>query len=1009
MDDLLNEFLVETNEAIDVVDVELVILEQDPNNNSVLDNIFRLVHTIKGTCGFLGLPRLESVAHSAENVLGKFRDGEILVTPDAVTLILAALDRIKEILAGLEETQEEPQGDDTEIKDRLNAMAAGDAAPAPAPVAPVVVEATEATDVVSSLGNIPGDVSLEELEAAFAAAPGPGDMLANEDSSESLFERLGGLDTVKVLSHLFHNRILSDARTKELLEGADLRGSKNLMTKFFQESFEAEHCILDKVKATFDSFISKNCSTSQFNITSEHLKSVLEEIDISLTLIDEVVGIYEIAGETITENSIETAKTSDVKKEVSEKVAAESNLANQSIRVNVGVLEELMTMVSELVLTRNQLMQIARNSGDNDYTVPLQRLSQCTTELQEGVMKTRMQPIGNAWSKLPRIVRDLTMDLGKKIDLQMLGKETELDRQVLELIKDPLTHMVRNSADHGVETPDKRLAAGKKETGVIRLNAFHEGGHIIIEITDDGAGLPVQKLKEKALKLELATAEELDDMSDNQIQRFIFHAGFSTAEKVTSVSGRGVGMDVVRSNIEKIGGTVDLKSIEGKGTSFAIKIPLTLAIVSALVVECNKQRFAIPQISVLELVRACPDSDHVIEYVNGTPVLRLRDRLLPLTSLRTILGFEEEKDKKEDFIIVAQVGNFTFGIIVDQVFDTEEIVVKPVAPILKDMDIYSGNTILGDGSVIMILDANGLAQAISEKSDSSAGADFGADTEEDGETSTMGEEKEAILSFKAGGKSLKAVPLSLVSRLEEIDVKDIEYSDGKPLVQYRGQLMPMMTLNDTYQIKEEGRQQVLVFANAGKTMGLIVEEIIDILEDNIEVELVSNTKGVIGSAVINGKSSEIIDVAYFLEQVFGSWSASVNIDKKEDHRSNILLVDDSTFFLHMVRPLLSAAGYKVTAVSSAAEALKFRDKGIIFDVIISDIEMPDMDGFSFAKEIKSKGEWTEIPLIALSSSTRPEDYDLGRAVGFNDYLEKRDRDSLIKTLDEQIRLKSEAA
>jgi two-component system chemotaxis sensor kinase CheA len=938
-------------------------------------------------------------------------------------LILAALDRIKEILAGLEETQEEPVGDDTEIKNKLNAMAEGkvapDSVPEPVVVAPVlaVSEPLDEAPMVSSLGNIPGDVSLEELEAAFAAAPGPNDDLSSSDTamdqdSESLFDRIGGLDTVKVVTHLFHNRMLGDAVTKDIFAGTDLRVSKAAITQFFTVSFTSGKCEESEIAGAFAPFIAKNCTIEQFEATAIHLKSVLEEVDISSIISGEVYNIYVGAREVVTKNSIQTASIDKTKKQKdnSAKKAAESNLANQSIRVNVGVLEELMTMVSELVLTRNQLMQIARNTGESDFTVPLQRLSQCTTELQEGVMKTRMQPIGNAWSKLPRIVRDLTMDLGKKIDLQMLGQDTELDRQVLELIKDPLTHMVRNSADHGIETPEKRLVAGKKETGTIRLNAFHEGGHIIIEITDDGAGLPVQKLKEKALNLGLATAEELDEMSDNQIQRFIFHAGFSTAEKVTSVSGRGVGMDVVRSNIEKIGGTVDLKSIEGKGTSFAIKIPLTLAIVSALIVQCDEQRFAIPQISVLELVRACPDTDHSIEYVNGTPVLRLRDRLLPLTSLRNILGFEEEENKKEDFIIVTQVGNFTFGIIVDQVYDTEEIVVKPVAPIIKGMNIYSGNTILGDGSVIMILDANGLAQEISAKSDSSAGTDFGSD-EEDESAAAIETEKEAILTFRAGGSAPKAVPLSLVARLEEIEVKDMEYSDGQPVVQYRGQLMPMMTLNDDYKVKEEGRQQVLVFSNAGKTMGLIVEEIIDILEDNINVELVSDTAGVIGSAIINGISSEVIDVAYCLEQLFGTWSTARTDDDEEgiDNRSDILLIDDSTFFLYMVRPILSAAGYKVTAVGSAEEALKLRAKGHTFDVIISDIEMPDMDGFGFAREIKSKGEWTEIPLIALSSSARPEDYDLGRAVGFNDYIEKRDRDSLIKSLAEQIKLKNEAA
>ena len=379
-----------------------------------------------------------------------------------------------------------------------------------------------------------------------------------------------------------------------------------------------------------------------------------------------------------------------------------------------------MTLVSELVLTRNQLLQLARTQENNSFTVPLQRLSHITSDLQEGVMKTRMQPIGNAWNKLPRLVRDLSREMDKKIELIMLGADTELDRQVLELIKDPLTHMVRNSGDHGLESPAERRAAGKPETGHITLNAYHEGGHIIIEIADDGRGLPLDRIRAKVLKNGLATEAELAGMSETQLQRFIFRAGFSTAAVVTAVSGRGVGMDVVKTNIEKIGGTIDLKSVPGAGTTFTIKIPLTLAIVSALIVEAGGERFAIPQISVVELVRAQKEagrghneagSEIVIERINDTPVLRLRDRLLPLVNLNDLLALGESKnDDTGAYIVVAQVGAGSLGIIVDRVFDTEEIVVKPVAPILRHVTMFSGNTILGDGSVIMILDPNGIAR-----------------------------------------------------------------------------------------------------------------------------------------------------------------------------------------------------------------------------------------------------------------------------------------------------------
>ena len=372
-----------------------------------------------------------------------------------------------------------------------------------------------------------------------------------------------------------------------------------------------------------------------------------------------------------------------------------------------------MTMVSELVLTRNQLLEIVRRHEDSEFKTPLQRLSNVTAELQEGVMKTRMQPIGNAWQKFPRIVRDLSNELGKQIDLEMQGAETELDRQVLDLIKDPLTHMVRNSADHGLETPEERRAAGKPEHGRIRLSAYHEGGHIIIQVADDGRGLDTERIKAKAVAQGLVSEAEIEKLSEAQIHKFIFAPGFSTAAKITSVSGRGVGMDVVRNNIDQIGGTIDVKSVAGVGLSFTIKIPLTLAIVAALIVEAGGDRFAIPQLSVVELVRARSGGEHRIERIKDTTVLRLRDKLLPLARLSHLLGAEAAgRDVESGFIVVTQVGSQTFGIVVDSVFHTEEIVVKPMSSKLRHIAMFSGNTILGDGSVIMIIDPNGVAQAL---------------------------------------------------------------------------------------------------------------------------------------------------------------------------------------------------------------------------------------------------------------------------------------------------------
>ena len=408
------------------------------------------------------------------------------------------------------------------------------------------------------------------------------------------------------------------------------------------------------------------------------------------------------------------AAQGEAKSVVEVDVPEADKVANQSIRVNVDTLEHLMTMVSELVLTRNQLLEISRRNDDTEFKVPLQRLSNVTAELQEGVMKTRMQPIGNAWQKLPRIVRDLAGELHKQIELEMHGADTELDRQVLDLIKDPLTHMVRNSADHGLETPAERAANGKPEQGTIRLSAYHEGGHILICIADNGRGLNTERIKAKAISNGLVSEAELEKMTEAQIHKFIFAPGFSTAAAVTSVSGRGVGMDVVRTNIDQIGGTIDVKSVAGEGSSVTIKIPLTLAIVSALIVEAAGDRFAIPQLAVVELVRARANSEHRIERIKDTAVLRLRNKLLPLMHLKKLLKIDDgtSSDPENGFIVVTQVGSQTFGIVVDGVFHTEEIVVKPMSTKLRHIDMFSGNTILGDGAVIMIIDPNGIAKAL---------------------------------------------------------------------------------------------------------------------------------------------------------------------------------------------------------------------------------------------------------------------------------------------------------
>ncbi len=470
--------------------------------------------------------------------------------------------------------------------------------------------------------------------------------------------------------------------------------------------------------------------------------------------------------------------------------ASEASSLKSTIRVDVGTLEHLMTMVSELVLTRNQLLETARRDENAAFKVPLQRLSQVTAELQDSVMKTRMQPIGNAWTKLPRLIRDLCAELGKDIDIETSGAETEIDRQLLELVRDPMLHMIRNAADHGIETPSERLKVGKSARGVVRVAAAQEGGFITLSISDDGRGLDLPRIRNKALALGLCSPADLERMTDQQVARFIFHPGFSTAQRITNISGRGVGMDVVRTNIEQMGGSVDVRTSHGAGTTVDIKIPLTLAIASALIVEAGGHRFALPQSAVVELVRPSGSGDARLEKLNGSPVLRLRERLMPLVQLSSLLKIadaQQSDDLSGAFIVVCSIGQIQFGVVVSNVLETEEIVVKPVSTRIRHLSCYSGATILGDGTVIMILDPNGLMQSISTD------VEAHNDNLATGEEAVSGVEKTSLLIFRAGSGAPMAVPLATVTRLEEIDCSKIEVANGQPMVQYRGTLMRLIT------------------------------------------------------------------------------------------------------------------------------------------------------------------------------------------------------------------------
>jgi len=749
-DDIVREFLVESAENLDLLDRELIHLEKEPRNRDTLASVFRTIHTIKGTCGFLGFTKLESVAHVGENLLSKLRDLEIALDPAITTALLQMVDAIRQMLASVEAAGNEGERNDQELiktLTRLQRQGSSDK--------PQVISAANKSAPPVEKAAAPPPEAVSRVEAKPKAKP--------ETKPE----------TVEVGAER------SDAGPQGTADG------------------------------------------------SQQQKS--------------------------------------------------GSVSDSSIRVDVVLLDKLMNLVGELVLARNQILQFSNGKEDVGLLAPSQRLNLITTELQEGVMKTRMQPIGNIWSKFPRTVRDVATMCGKQVRIEMEGKETELDKTIIEAIKDPLTHIVRNSVDHGIETPTKRVAAGKSAEGRLSLRAYHEGGQVIIEISDDGAGLDSEKLRHKAVEKGLITAEQSAKMGEREATNLIFLPGFSTAEKVTNVSGRGVGMDVVKTNIDKIGGTVDVQSKPGAGTTVRMKIPLTLAIIPALIVTNRGERYAIPQISLLELVRLeREDAKKRIELIQGVPVYRLRGRLLPLVYLDRELRADPSTVAADAVnIVILQADERQFGLVVDGINDTEEIVVKPLGKQLKGIETFAGSTIMGDGRVALILDVLGIAQSSNVVNEVRARAL----AEKEKELVTDQGDKQTLLLFTGPGDGHMAVALDHVGRLEEFPISTVERAGGVEVVQYRGEILPLMFLSEMLEERRShsrlaatpartsnpDKLQGIVYSSEGKRVGLVIDRILDIVDESIKIKSAPSRPGVLYTAVIQGRVTELLDMPALLQ------------------------------------------------------------------------------------------------------------------------------------------------
>jgi two-component system chemotaxis sensor kinase CheA len=674
-----------------------------------------------------------------------------------------------------------------------------------------------------------------------------------------------------------------------------------------------------------------------------------------------------------------------------EDVTRSSAAVDANIRVGVGLLDKLMDLVGELVLTRNQILQFNIEREDPALNATSQRLNLITTELQEGVMKTRMQPIGMVWNKLPRVVRDMGTTLGKQIHLQMDGAETELDRTIIEAIKDPLMHLVRNSCDHGIETPEVRIRAGKSPQGTLTLRAYHEGGQVNIEIGDDGAGIDVTRVKQKALENGLLRPEQAEKLSDREALGLIFQPGFSTAQVVTNFSGRGVGMDVVKSHIEKIGGVVDIISRLGEGATVKIRIPLTLAIIPGLVITSGGERFVIPQVSLLELIRLEGDaSGKHIEYVHGTPVFRRRGSLLPIAYLNQVLGLKAANHDEAVSMVVLQAEDRQFGLVVDGINDTQEIVVKPLGKQLKGLTLYAGATIMGDGRVALILDVLGVGQrsgVLAEFLEQARGA---------------GQQK------AQADVARLAVPLSLVARLEEFPQSAIEHASGGQVVQYRDRILSLVSLRTVLEpdAASQGEPsdpvQVVVFNDGNSSVGMVVDEILDVTEDAVTVRQGSGRNGLLGSAVVGKQVTDFLDLNEVIRAAGGNWFEGIN---GHAGGQKILLADASAFSRAMVRSSLEMADYVVLEAANQEQAMAQLEQHAV-DVVLTALELPPGGSSALLAAMRLRAEWDKIPVMVLAGSAEQAQAAAARAAGFEDCQPKFDR---LLVLDSVAKLVAPAA
>lgn len=1037
-DELLAEFILESREHLVTIESDLLAIEETGENidADLINKVFRAAHSIKGASGYFGLTKVKELAHRAETVLEMVRSKKMAPNAEITNLLLAAFDTLREMINRPKESNET---DIDELVENLIALASS--------YLPHEKRSSVREKVMLQPEGGGASVVLSRFDYEQAVECGNCLYAIEFDLIHDVEQR--GETVHEVFRRLFAAGLIADCEVDfETVGTLDDPIANRLPLKLVLATIFTP----DKIDFLFPH------NRDRVKLLVDPSAQRISEAEVEKPAA-EIASMH--GGRTKPPQSV--AEVEKLKTASNGKKSTTYSKMDDSIRVNVATLEVLMNLAGELVLGRNQLRASVAQNNARGLAAADQRINQITSELQDVVMQTRLQPIGNVFGKFPRLVRDLAASLGKEIQLDIQGKDVALDRSIIESLSDPLTHMVRNAVDHGIESPEVRILAGKGRQGSVSIEARHEAGHVVVEIRDDGRGIDPDQVAKVAGNKGLIAAEKLEGMSTKEKMALIFLPGLSTNTEVSDISGRGVGMDVVKTNLDRLGGKVEIVSTPGKGTTFRIKLPLTLAIIPSLIVSVEGERFAIPQINVEEMRHVLPGQGNTrIESVGDAEVLVLRDRLIPLVSFADFLGvlktYEEpstgareidrrermadrravqglvasrtreaslppetrvertqndrRKKKNSSEIVVVTTGAYTYGLVVSSFHDTEEIVVKPLGSHLKSLEEYAGATILGDGSVALILDIAGLAakanlDALAASTQSSAPGD-----DANAEIST---DAHSLVLFRNPPDLLCAVPLDVVTRIERVEAAQVEMIGDRRTMQYQGGLLPLVALSDAATVEplnEVKELAVIIVRVRGQEIGLIGILPVDVVESTAQIDQTTHRqRGVAGSTIVNGKTALIVDLYELADAgLLNRWAGRQDEQKPDapkDIEKSILLTEDSDFFRSQIRRFLEEDGYAVLAAPDGEAGWELLLKNLErVAAVVTDIEMPRLDGLGLTRRIRSDQRTAHLPVIALTSLAGEDDVARGKAAGVSDYQTKLDRDRLLERLREYGRVNS---